>query len=135
MNVLDQIMGVVEAAELWGLSPDRVKGLCQNGEVQAKKIGNSWVLVKDQPNPKGGRKMKKESFTVTLVNVPGSPYPEREITVTNEKEAVELAEKWAIENKEDYVYINYFRSSDSQQGYLNEDGYGIHGEDWADKYK
>lgn len=51
-NPLDLIMGVKEAGELWGLSPDRVKGLCQSGEVVAKKIGNSWILVKDQDNPK-----------------------------------------------------------------------------------
>lgn len=56
---LDQIMGVKEAGEMWGLSADRVKGLCQSNEVVAKKIGNSWVLDKNQPNPKGGRKMKK----------------------------------------------------------------------------
>lgn len=52
MNVLDQIMGVQEAAELWGLSADRVKGMCQRGEAKAKKIGNSWVLDRNQTNPK-----------------------------------------------------------------------------------
>jgi hypothetical protein len=52
MNILDQIMGVKEAGEMWGLSPDRVKGLCQKGEVKCKKIGWTWVLVKNQPNPK-----------------------------------------------------------------------------------
>lgn len=57
MNVLDQIMGVKEAGEMWGLSADRVKGLCQSKEVKCKKIGNSWVLDKNQPNPKGGLKM------------------------------------------------------------------------------
>lgn len=51
-NPLDEVMGVVEAAELWGLSADRVKGLCQTNKVICRKIGNSWVLVKNQPNPK-----------------------------------------------------------------------------------
>jgi excisionase family DNA binding protein len=51
-NVLDQIMGVNEAAELWGLSPDHVKRLCRDGDVNAVKIGKSWVLEKDQKNPK-----------------------------------------------------------------------------------
>lgn len=57
-NPLDHIMGVKEAGEMWGLSADRVKGLCQSGEVIAKKVGNSWILDKNQPNPKGGRRMR-----------------------------------------------------------------------------
>ncbi|WP_179861529.1 hypothetical protein [Bacillus toyonensis] len=60
---LDNIMGVKEAGEMWGLSADRVKGLCQSGEVIAKKVGNSWILDKNQPNPKGGRKMEKLNYT------------------------------------------------------------------------
>lgn len=52
MSILDQIMGVKQAGELWGLSADRVKSLCQAGEVECVKIGQSWILVKDQPNPK-----------------------------------------------------------------------------------
>ncbi|WEG14177.1 helix-turn-helix domain-containing protein [Pullulanibacillus sp. KACC 23026] len=52
MSVLDQIMGVKEAGELWGLSADRVKAICQSGEVEAKKIGKTWIIDKNQPNPK-----------------------------------------------------------------------------------
>ena len=52
MSVLDKIMGVREAAKIWGLSPDRVKGMCQRDEVKAKKIGSSWVLERNQSNPK-----------------------------------------------------------------------------------
>lgn len=52
MRVLDQIISVQEASKLWGLSPDHVKLLCRNGEVEAKKIGNSWAVLKDQENPK-----------------------------------------------------------------------------------
>ena len=48
----NDIMDTKEASELWGLSPDRIKRLCQTGEIQAKKIGNSWAIFKDQPNPK-----------------------------------------------------------------------------------
>ncbi|MFD1066709.1 hypothetical protein [Oceanobacillus locisalsi] len=55
MDVLNQVMGVQEASGLWGLSPDRVKGLCQSNKVQCKKVGNSWVLLKEQPNPKQQR--------------------------------------------------------------------------------
>ncbi len=59
MNVLDHIMGVEEAGERWGLSSDHVKLLCREGKVEAKKIGKTWVLVKDQPNPKQREREKK----------------------------------------------------------------------------
>ncbi|MHA4153263.1 hypothetical protein [Bacillus cereus] len=135
-NPLEHIMGVKEAGEMWGLSADRVKGLCQSGEVIAKKVGNSWILDKNQPNPKGRRRMRKEEvFTVTVEDQPGTPYPTKHKEANSEQEAIELAEKWADEYKSEFVYINYYRASDSQQGYLNPDGYGIIGQDWANKYK
>lgn len=61
MSILDQIVGVQEAAEMWGLSPDHVKKLCRDGEVAAKKIGKTWVVMKGQDNPKqrGLAKMKQ----------------------------------------------------------------------------
>lgn len=52
MSILDHIIDVKEASELWGLSPDHVKKLCRDGDVIAKKIGNSWAVLKDQSNPK-----------------------------------------------------------------------------------
>lgn len=60
---LDYVMGVVEASELWGLSAGYIKNLCATGEVEAKKIGNIWVLEKGQPNPK---KDLEESETVAV---------------------------------------------------------------------
>lgn len=48
---LDSIIGVNDAAELWGLSPGYVKNLCAKGEVKAKKVGNTWVIDKNQDNP------------------------------------------------------------------------------------
>ncbi|MNH44257.1 Helix-turn-helix domain protein [compost metagenome] len=51
MNPLDHIMGVNEAAELWGLSPGTIKNYCADGKVKAIKIGNQWVLDKNQPSP------------------------------------------------------------------------------------
>lgn len=50
--ILNSIMSVQEAGELWGLSEAQVKQHCKSGNVQAKKIGNAWAIVKDQPNPK-----------------------------------------------------------------------------------
>lgn len=58
-NILDQIMGVQEAGELWGISHHHVKRLCRDGDVVAKRIGNSWVIDKNQPNPRGGNKVAK----------------------------------------------------------------------------
>jgi hypothetical protein len=51
MNPLELIMGVQEASERWNLHPDHIKRLCERGVVQARKIGKTWVLLKDQPNP------------------------------------------------------------------------------------
>ena len=53
MDILDQIMGVEEAAKLWGYdNPDSVKRLCREGKVRAKKIGKTYVIPKDHPNPR-----------------------------------------------------------------------------------
>ncbi|QQZ64490.1 type I-C CRISPR-associated protein Cas8c/Csd1 (plasmid) [Paenibacillus sonchi] len=51
-NALNDVMGVEEAAELWGLSPGRIKNICAEGKLQARKIGKTWVIAKNQPNPK-----------------------------------------------------------------------------------
>lgn len=56
MNVLDQIGDTRQAADLWGMQPDRVKHLAQNGAIQAKKIGNSWAIDLTQENPKKYKK-------------------------------------------------------------------------------
>lgn len=52
MNILENVIDVKTASELWGLSMDRVKRLCQDGDINAKKIGNSWAIDATQPNPK-----------------------------------------------------------------------------------
>lgn len=49
---LDNMIGVEDAAKLWGLSPKYIKNLCAEGKVKAKKIGNVWVIDKTQENPK-----------------------------------------------------------------------------------
>jgi hypothetical protein len=51
-TVLDELMDVQEAGALWGLSPAQVKQHCAAGNVLAKKLGNAWVIVREQPNPK-----------------------------------------------------------------------------------
>ncbi|WP_087071445.1 hypothetical protein [Paenibacillus bovis] len=49
-NPLDHIMGTEDAAVLSGneLSSDRIKRLCQEGELRAIKIGKQWILDKNQ---------------------------------------------------------------------------------------
>lgn len=51
MNVLDQIMGVNEASQLWDLAPGYIKNLCASGKLKARKIDNRWIIDKNQPNP------------------------------------------------------------------------------------
>ena len=49
---LAKIMGVEDASKLWGLAPSTVKDMCAAGKVTARKIGKTWVIPKDHPNPK-----------------------------------------------------------------------------------
>lgn len=56
MNPLDRIMGTEEAATKWGLHQDSVKRLCREGKVKAILIGRTWVMDKNQPNPKSKEK-------------------------------------------------------------------------------
>lgn len=44
-------MGIDEAALTWNLTPSHVRELCENGKVKAIKIGDTWLIKKDQPNP------------------------------------------------------------------------------------
>lgn len=52
MNPLKHIMGTEEASERWGLTQDHIKRLCRDGKVKAVRIGKTWVLDRNQPNPK-----------------------------------------------------------------------------------
>ena len=49
---IKQIMGVEEASELWGLAPGTIKNMCAAGKITSRKIGKTWVISKDHPNPK-----------------------------------------------------------------------------------
>lgn len=51
-RAIDGVMGTEEASERWELSQDHIKRLCRDGKVIAKRIGKTWVLERDQPNPK-----------------------------------------------------------------------------------
>ncbi|WP_322552773.1 hypothetical protein [Priestia megaterium] len=47
---LDHVIGAKEAAELWNVTEGHIKNLCANREVVAKKVGNAWVIEKNQPH-------------------------------------------------------------------------------------
>ncbi|WP_457195885.1 hypothetical protein [Paenibacillus polymyxa] len=52
-NVLIRIMGVEGAAEKWkNISPGTVKNMCASGKVKAVKLGKTWVMDVDHPNPR-----------------------------------------------------------------------------------
>jgi hypothetical protein len=52
MNPLDDlIMGTDEAAIIWGISQDHIKRLCRDCKCISKRVGNTWILLRDQPNP------------------------------------------------------------------------------------
>lgn len=59
MKILDQVMGVDEASELWSLSPGYIKNLCAEEKLEARKIGKTWILSKNQENPKQKNKPQK----------------------------------------------------------------------------
>lgn len=50
--MLENVIGVNEAAKLWGLDAGYIKNLCAQGKIKAKKIGRVWVIDKTQENPK-----------------------------------------------------------------------------------
>lgn len=48
---LEWIMSSEEAAKKWGLSPGTVKNMCRTGRIKAKKVGPTWVIDINTPNP------------------------------------------------------------------------------------
>ncbi|MEB6549054.1 hypothetical protein MXL46_08090 [Heyndrickxia sporothermodurans] len=71
-------------------------------------------------------------YTVTLTEEAGSPYPLKGKTTEIKTEAINTAEKWAKENPDKLVFIEFYRSNDGQKGYINKDGAGISGTSWTE---
>lgn len=63
----DIIIGVKEASELWDLSLDHVKKLCKDGDIVAKKVGETWVVLKDQGNPKVYKKEMNKMENIKII--------------------------------------------------------------------
>lgn len=57
MSILNDIVDVDEAAQMWGLSPYYVKKLCKLGKIESKQIRSTWVILKNQRHPKKPSKM------------------------------------------------------------------------------
>jgi excisionase family DNA binding protein len=56
--MLNNIIGVEEAARILGLSPGTVKNMCAEGKLECKKIGKTWVLYKTKLEVKKNEKSK-----------------------------------------------------------------------------
>lgn len=52
--MLDHIIGVDEASENWDLSTEQIEKMCMDGQVVSKKIGDTWVIFRDQKKPSAG---------------------------------------------------------------------------------
>lgn len=73
--------------------------------------------------------MDIKNYTVRRVSIDGHTL--QELIFEEEKNAVELAEKLCAEPDGTMVFIEYWRSSDGQRGYLNRDGYAVTGRSWS----
>lgn len=71
------------------------------------------------------------SYTVVLFDEVGDLYPRKEETHKSKTIAVSIAEKLAKENPSKVVYINFYRSTDGQHGFINRDGAGMTGRSWT----
>lgn len=54
---LKQIMGVTEASNKWGLEQSTIKKMCQRGEIEAVKIGGTWIMRLNQQKPEKNKKI------------------------------------------------------------------------------
>lgn len=73
---LDDIIGVGEAAEILELTPGTIKNKCASGQLECKKIGNTWIL--DKTNL--GEETKMKTLNVSKVkkhdHIVGEEYEE-----------------------------------------------------------
>lgn len=111
LDILKYVIDTKQAAELWNMSADRVKHMCQNGEIKAKKIGNSWAVDATQPNPKKYKleeiKMAKLFYEDILVS---EITTNRSLNVQEALDQIEFDErKFIEENGFEGIDYNDFR--------------------------
>jgi len=99
IKLLDSVIGVNEASEITGLSPGTIKNQCAEGRIEAKKIGQTWVIDKIK---------LKESLTmrnvyIQLLKVVDEPkMMENGIYLTYHRDLDALQDDWMIDNKEEF---------------------------------
>lgn len=108
MNILDNIIEIKDAAELWDLSISRIKTLCQNGEINAKKIGSSWAIDATQPNPK---KYKLEEQNVKNENWYVFADAREDDGLSHEEAIVLLKERGCSEEEIEEITKKYYKWS------------------------
>lgn len=117
--MLDNIIGVEEAAAILGLSPGTVKNYCAQGKIKAKKIGKTWVM--DKTNLKVVHSVK--SLIKTTVEYFGKTAEElQEIAVEGEDYTITVEQQLMNEEaKRNFVSGHYFDTYEEL-------------EKWAEKY-
>ncbi|MCI7503984.1 MAG: helix-turn-helix domain-containing protein [Clostridium sp.] len=54
--MMEGYLSVNDVAKKWGLSPRRVRGMCQEGKiVGVDKLGREWAIPEDAERPEDGR--------------------------------------------------------------------------------
>lgn len=48
MNILENYVGVIEAARRLRIHPETVKRLCRQGNIPAVKVRNAWFIEKEK---------------------------------------------------------------------------------------
>ncbi|WP_226035418.1 helix-turn-helix domain-containing protein [Aquibacillus saliphilus] len=118
--VLDKVIGVEEASDLWGLSPGYLKNLCAEGKVLSKKIGKTWVIDKTQVHP---------ALLPYIKNIQGGTFI-KEINITKDSKMVQINyfdsfEEYINHNSQSKLdcndYNNYFETGDKVNKILVEE--------------
>jgi hypothetical protein len=96
---LDKIMGVDEASELWKLSPGCIKDLCEEGKIKCRKIGETWIIDKEQPNP------SREADESEVIKQKYLEFVQSYLSEEPETEKTELLPNlWIVTNKNHNFY-------------------------------
>lgn len=74
--------------------------------------------------------MERIVYTVILSDV-FKEYPLQVQEEKSERDARKTAKKWAKEYPDKLVFIEFFRKSDGQRGYINRNGASITGRSWT----
>ena len=51
MSILDKITTADELAKEWNVTPQNVRIWCEEGRLEAKRLGREWAILKGQPQP------------------------------------------------------------------------------------